>query len=118
MISKTDSTRPLVVLEGLEAGNRFYTTNSNPKEDHTKLANGKTVYKVLAFCDTSDEALAVIEGDGYDPMEAHLAQHREMYEKLGIDEDFLRRLDAPDRLARFLRMDAVTATAARNIHME
>jgi hypothetical protein len=80
MISKTDKTRKFIVLEGLEAHNRFYSTNSQEDckarhmtgcqcgNDQTKMHDGKVVYKILAYCDMGDEALAVIRGDGYNAM--------------------------------------------------
>ncbi len=48
---------PFVVLEGIHYGNRFYTTNSRDPEKNYK---GKTVYKILGYAWTSNEALKIM----------------------------------------------------------
>jgi hypothetical protein len=58
-VGLTTSDKPFVVLEGIEEGNRFYTTNTRG-EDHRFLANGTEAYRVLGFADTGDEARKII----------------------------------------------------------
>lgn len=117
MISKTDNSLPYVVLEGIAQGNRFWSSN-DPNRDETKLNDGTTAYRVLAYCDTGDEANCVIEGDGYNSMDHHIAEHQDKYDQIGINPDFLRHLDAQERAERISRVDFATITAARNVHLE
>jgi len=48
-----------IVLEGIERGNRFYTTNA-PNYDHTKLLDGTVAYKILGYADSGDDARKII----------------------------------------------------------
>ena len=69
-----NSNKKYVVLEGIEHGNRFYTTNV-PGEDPTKSAKGENWYKVLGYADTSEEAQAILypnPGDQQRAMEAYI----------------------------------------------
>ena len=116
MISKTNTKLPLVVLEGLKAHNRFYSTNDG--SDPSKLANGKVVYKVLAYCDTGDEALAVIRGDGYNAMEHYLAENKEMFDKLGLDPSCLVALETVESIRHLCRTPAETIIAGAMVHKE
>lgn len=54
-----NNTKKFVVLEGIEHGNRFYSTNV-PGEDPTKSAKGETWYHVLGYADTAEEAQAIL----------------------------------------------------------
>jgi len=51
----TESSKRFILLEGLDQGNRFTTTNT-PGEDHTKLYDGTVAYKILGYADTIEEA--------------------------------------------------------------
>ena len=53
-----------VVLESLEHGTRFYTTNPSD-DDPTLSATGEKWYRVIGYADTGDQARRVI-------MEMHL----------------------------------------------
>jgi hypothetical protein len=120
MISKTDNSLPYVVLEGIKQGNRFWSGHS-PDEDPTKLADGTTAYRILAYCDTGDEANCVIEADGYSSIEHHIAEHQDKFDALGIDPTFLRGIDVlecVERNARVMRESPHTLTQARNVHLE
>ena len=86
MISLTDDSKPLVCLEGIKHGNRFFSTNTKG-DDPTKSAKGETWYKVLAYCDEAKEAQAVIYGDGYDPTVAYLKEQEEIFGEIGIDTE-------------------------------
>ena len=55
----------LVVLEGLEHHNRFYSTYTGGGEDPTITRDGKVSYKVLGYADTDEEARAIL----YDAVE-------------------------------------------------
>lgn len=59
----------LVCLEGIEHGNRFYTSCSDKDEDHTRLKDGTVAYKVLGYADTPDEALEILHGPGHNSFE-------------------------------------------------
>ena len=114
MISKTNKTLPLVVLEGLKDQNRFYSTNTQG-EDPTIVNDGSVAYKVLAYCETSDEAQAVIEADGYNSLVHHFAQHLEEYKRIGMSIETLQALEAPDHFARLARTSPQTLLDARNV---
>ena len=128
MISKTNNRLPLVILEGLKHGNRFYTYNSNPNEDPTKVNTGEVAYKVLAFCDTGDEARTVIDAaDAQDPtgksqMDRFIEEHNDSFKALGIDVEFVNRFirnaDAEEKLERLSRISPITLHNARNIVQE
>lgn len=47
-----------VVLEGLKAGNRFFTINTG--DDPTKLVDGTVAYKVIDYAATSKEAQSIL----------------------------------------------------------
>jgi hypothetical protein len=79
-ISLTDDSKPFVCLEGIDRGNRFFTSNTKGI-DPTKSAKGETWYKVLAYCDESKEAQSVIYGDGYDPTVAYLKEQEKFFGK-------------------------------------
>jgi hypothetical protein len=46
-----------VCLEGIQHGNKFYTSNK-PRAEY--LANGKLAYKVLGYADTEEGALQIL----------------------------------------------------------
>lgn len=50
-----------VILEGIEAGNRFFTTNT-PGQDQTRLATGEVAYRVLGYANTIREAQIFLYG--------------------------------------------------------
>jgi hypothetical protein len=52
---KPDNEKPFVLLEGVEHGNRFFTTNRRG-EDPTKSATGETWYRILSYASSVDEA--------------------------------------------------------------
>jgi hypothetical protein len=51
--------RPYVALEGIEHGNRFFTSHK-AGDDPTKSAKGETWYRVLGYADTIEEAQKII----------------------------------------------------------
>ena len=109
MISTTDNTLPLIVLEGIEEKNRFYTSNSSKDKEPTKLANGEEAYKVLAYCDTGDEALCIIEADGYDSMERYIEKTEKRFAQMGLGDcskasAFCRYISAKEAYDRNLKM--------------
>ena len=61
-----DENSKYVVLEGIIPGEnrdeRFYTSNSPRMTDteKTKLVDGRTVYRIVGFADTPDEAKKMI----------------------------------------------------------
>jgi len=57
-----DTDKPYVILEGLAAGNRFFTTNSaNP----TLLVDGTVACRVLGYADTIAQAQIFLYGRSY-----------------------------------------------------
>jgi hypothetical protein len=52
---KTEA-RPLVVLEGIELGNRFITTRGNEARDPRLSAKGEVWYRVIGYAETQEEA--------------------------------------------------------------
>lgn len=63
-----------VVLEGLEHGNRFYTTNH---ENPTKSAKGEIWYKIIGYADSSEEAQSILypnEGDFETTLRDHIIE--------------------------------------------
>ena len=46
--------KSLVALEGIEHGNKFFTSNDD--RDPTKLHDGTIAYKILGYADTVEEA--------------------------------------------------------------
>jgi len=57
-----------VCLEGIEHGNKFYTSHSDGK-DPSKLWDGTVAYRVLGYADTPDEALEILHGPGHNSFE-------------------------------------------------
>jgi hypothetical protein len=48
-----NDTRKYVILEGIDARNRFFSTRGEkPIEDVVKLITGEVAYSILGFCDT------------------------------------------------------------------
>lgn len=68
-----------MVLEGIQHGNRFYTTNV-PGEDPTKSAKGETWYRVLGYANTSEEAQKILYPN---PGDAERSM-REYIQKMGL----------------------------------
>lgn len=58
---KLDNEKAFVCLRGIEAGNRFFTTNT-PGGDPTKLTSGEVVYTILGYADTTEEAQMILYG--------------------------------------------------------
>jgi len=56
-----DPEPPLILLEGLEKGNRFFSTNSKDK-DPRYLITGKLAYKIIGYAETSKEAQIKLYG--------------------------------------------------------
>ena len=56
--------KELIILEGIEQGNRFFSMNT-PEEDGRFLADGRLVYKILGYADTTDEAQLKLYGSTY-----------------------------------------------------
>jgi hypothetical protein len=54
-------TAQFACFEGLEQGNRFFSTNQ-PNEDMTKTADGKVSYKILGYANTVGEAQMILYG--------------------------------------------------------
>ena len=52
---------PLIVLEGLEIGNRFFSTNT-PGKDQRLLADGTVAYNLVGYADTAEEAQEILYG--------------------------------------------------------
>ena len=85
-------------------------------------------YKVLAFCDTGDEARTVIDAaDAQDPtgksqMDRFIEEHNDSFKALGIDVEFVNRFirnaDAEEKLERLSRISPITLHNARNIVQE
>lgn len=50
-----------ILLEGIELGNRFFTTNDTHR-DQTKGYTGETWYRVLGYADTIEEAQRKLYG--------------------------------------------------------
>jgi hypothetical protein len=50
-----------VILEGIDAGNRFFTANTQGK-DQTRLADGTVAYTVLGYANTIREAQIFLYG--------------------------------------------------------
>jgi hypothetical protein len=71
MISKTDKSLKLVVLEDRETGNRTYQIN--------ELEDVYPKQRVLAYCEENEEALAVIWADGYTQFETLLYLSKNYY---------------------------------------
>ena len=55
-----------VCLEGLEEGNRFYTSAGTSREDDERLADGTVAYKVLGYADTDVDARKILYGPDCD----------------------------------------------------
>jgi len=51
---KDDQSKKFVILEVIESGYQLHILNK-PNKDFTKNENGKTIYKVLGYADTSEE---------------------------------------------------------------
>lgn len=54
----------LVILRGIEFGNKFYTTNDKAPEDIVKLNDGTVVYEIVDYADTDLEAQEKLFGKG------------------------------------------------------
>lgn len=50
-----------IILRGIDAGNRFFTTNT-PGRDQTRLASGEVAYEVLGFANSIREAQIFLYG--------------------------------------------------------
>jgi hypothetical protein len=61
-MSADPKTAELICLEGVHAGNRFYSRNCPENGDQSKLADGTVAYRILGYANTSEEALDIIEG--------------------------------------------------------
>lgn len=107
MISLTDSSKPLVCLEGLQQGNRFFTSNTQGS-DPTKSDEGETWYKVLAYCDTAKEAQSVIYGDGYNPLDQYIEDQRKFLGENPRMEAMLRGIHAKSEFERIVSTDTQT----------
>lgn len=55
MSQAAESDQPFVILEGIEHGNRFFTTNRRG-EDPTKSATGETWYRVIGYASSVNDA--------------------------------------------------------------
>ncbi len=53
-----------VILEGIEHGNRFFSTYTEG-EDPTKSAEGETWYKILGYADSVGEAQIKLYGRSF-----------------------------------------------------
>ena len=49
---------PYIMLQGLKLGNRFITSNdiTESEEEKCKLNTGETVYRILGYADSIEEA--------------------------------------------------------------
>ena len=61
MAQAAESDKPFVVLEGVEHGNRFFTTNRRG-EDPTKSATGETWYRVIGYASSVNDAQQILSG--------------------------------------------------------
>jgi hypothetical protein len=81
-----------VVLEGLEHGNQFFTTNS----EHPEITHdGKVSYKILGRTNTVEEAQFILYGDETDELRQKRMKDylmKTVPPGLGIDEDALERM--------------------------
>ncbi len=59
-INIIEKRKQFVVLEGIEKGNRFFTTNS---DNNCYSKDGELWYKEIAFCDTTEEAQQILYGN-------------------------------------------------------
>jgi hypothetical protein len=72
-----------VALEGLQHGNRFYTSHSEGN-DPTKSAQGETWYRVLGYANTPEEAFAIIYPTEADYIRAENDYIRNILSKLKL----------------------------------
>jgi len=56
--------KELIIVEGLIAGNRFFSTNIRGYDERL-LANGKVAYRILGYADTSAEAQLKLYGETF-----------------------------------------------------
>jgi hypothetical protein len=64
MITRCPISGPqFVILEGIQDKNAFFTTRE--RTDMTTLADGTIAYRVLAYCDTVEEAQTFLYGRTY-----------------------------------------------------
>lgn len=61
MAQAAESDKPFVVLEGVEHGNRFFTSNRRG-EDPTKSATGETWYRVIGYASSVTDAQQILSG--------------------------------------------------------
>lgn len=64
MSQATENDKPFVILEGIEHGNRFFTTNRRG-EDPTKSATGETWYRIIGYASTVSEAQQNLYGKSF-----------------------------------------------------
>jgi len=72
--------RNYVVLESIEYGNRFFSTYKEG-EDATKLLTGETVYKVIGYAETIEQAQKLLGPDFL--QRAERAELLHMYKEIG-----------------------------------
>lgn len=62
--SQTDSTKPYILLKGIERSNKFITSNIQG-EDHTRSAEGELWYEIIGYADTIPEAQQHLYGRSF-----------------------------------------------------
>lgn len=76
-----DENSKYIALEGIEHGNRFYTSN-DPNKDQTKSFKGELWYRVLGYADSSEEARRILYPTKADEEFALLKHNLEMVMKM------------------------------------
>lgn len=77
-----------VILQGLERGNRFFTSNCD--KDPRITADGKISYKILGFADTVEEAQTLLYGEDWVKRERAWKEKQEIIERrLGFERKWV-----------------------------